>query len=419
MAKLFGCPINLEAEEEDGDGSSIAVATSFSAGLPPPVNQRETNIPYFRFLDSNSDSEFEYDSYRCFIDFFDRDSYIGLNRRLSSSTSCDFDIWGTQDMEVEIELELRIGSGSGSGSNDSVELGLQVGEIDQSRVEIDTGRVKIDLDRVEGDTSRVEVDTGRVEIDWDWVEIDTGRVEINPGRVEIDTGRVEINPDRVGVDSLVEVDTGRVETNPGRVEVDTSRVEIDWDRVEVGTGVTVEAMIVDEEQPVEANLLLEEEGLSWWDHNQEWPDLFFDTDLLEETTEVGTGFWDSTYGVTLPSIDELAQDHGEEDYEDVLARTFEESEVNGSPPASKRVVDELPDVVGVTSEELSIACAICKDEIVVEERVKRLPCKHYYHGECIVPWLGIRNTCPVCRYELPTDDVEYESNRRSQRRRLN
>ncbi|KAG2715365.1 hypothetical protein I3843_03G075600 [Carya illinoinensis] len=80
----------------------------------------------------------------------------------------------------------------------------------------------------------------------------------------------------------------------------------------------------------------------------------------------------------------------------------------GSPPAAKRVVENLP-FVELTVEELqtnALVCAVCKDAIVVEEKVRRLPCSHYYHGDCIVPWLSIRNTCPVCRYELPTEDTE-------------
>ncbi|MBA0834847.1 hypothetical protein Goarm_007170, partial [Gossypium armourianum] len=28
--------------------------------------------------------------------------------------------------------------------------------------------------------------------------------------------------------------------------------------------------------------------------------------------------------------------------------------------------------------------------------------------ECIIPWLVIRNTCPVCHHELPTNDAAYE-----------
>jgi len=86
------------------------------------------------------------------------------------------------------------------------------------------------------------------------------------------------------------------------------------------------------------------------------------------------------------------------------------------PPASKSIVDKLPTVV-ITREDVlneRALCAVCKDQIEVNEEVKRLPCSHWYHGDCILPWLGIRNTCPVCRYELPTDDPDYE-NRRTRR----
>ncbi|KAK7316257.1 hypothetical protein VNO77_35147 [Canavalia gladiata] len=97
---------------------------------------------------------------------------------------------------------------------------------------------------------------------------------------------------------------------------------------------------------------------------------------------------------------------------DVLFGQFLENEsaLKGSPPAAKSVVENLP-LVEMTKEELqgkNVACAICKDEILVEEKVRRLPCSHCYHGDCILPWLSIRNTCPVCRYELPTDDPDYE-----------
>lgn len=93
-----------------------------------------------------------------------------------------------------------------------------------------------------------------------------------------------------------------------------------------------------------------------------------------------------------------------------------ESALKGSPPAAKSVVENLVSVVLTLDyvKENNVACAVCKDEIGVEERATRLPCSHHYHGECIVPWLNMRNTCPVCRFELPTDDADYE--RRKERR---
>lgn len=97
---------------------------------------------------------------------------------------------------------------------------------------------------------------------------------------------------------------------------------------------------------------------------------------------------------------------------DTLLEQLVDNEINwrGSPPAAKRVVENLP-LVDLGKEDF-VVCAICKDEVVDGEMVNKLPCCHYYHGECIVPWLRIRNTCPVCRYELPTDDQDYETRNR-------
>lgn len=108
-----------------------------------------------------------------------------------------------------------------------------------------------------------------------------------------------------------------------------------------------------------------------------------------------------------------------EDYVDsegyeALLQALAENDIGarrGAPPASKSAVSALPTVVIASETEASV-CAICKDMVNIGETATKLPCGHDYHGDCIVPWLGSRNSCPVCRFELPTDDPEYEEERK-------
>ncbi|KAJ0266145.1 RING-type domain-containing protein [Hirschfeldia incana] len=79
------------------------------------------------------------------------------------------------------------------------------------------------------------------------------------------------------------------------------------------------------------------------------------------------------------------------------------------PPTSRSFIKDLPMVrLDVEKDEGAVICAVCKDEMNIGTEAVGLPCDHKYHTECIVPWLKTRNTCPVCRYELPTDDADYE-----------
>ncbi|CAN6722082.1 unnamed protein product [Malus baccata var. baccata] len=83
------------------------------------------------------------------------------------------------------------------------------------------------------------------------------------------------------------------------------------------------------------------------------------------------------------------------------------------PPASKQVVANLP-VITITEEVLKelgedADCCICKENLVVDDKMQELPCKHTFHPPCLKPWLDEHNSCPICRHELQTDDHVYEN----------
>ncbi|GKV05727.1 hypothetical protein SLEP1_g17701 [Rubroshorea leprosula] len=71
-------------------------------------------------------------------------------------------------------------------------------------------------------------------------------------------------------------------------------------------------------------------------------------------------------------------------------------------------------VVALPAVEVSgggVECVICKEEMREGRDACELPCQHLFHWICILPWLKKRNTCPCCRFELPSDDVYGEIER--------
>lgn len=86
-----------------------------------------------------------------------------------------------------------------------------------------------------------------------------------------------------------------------------------------------------------------------------------------------------------------------------------------APPASIKAIRQLP-MIRVAPEDLvdqnNRECCVCLEDNKLDEKVIRLPCAHIFHASCIVDWLANHScTCPVCRYELPTDDPQYEAGR--------
>merc|ERR1712168_525503 len=74
---------------------------------------------------------------------------------------------------------------------------------------------------------------------------------------------------------------------------------------------------------------------------------------------------------------------------------------SGAPPAPRETIDRLPKVT-ITKEqvEIKLQCSVCMEDYKVDETVHKLPCDHLFHENCIVPWLELHDTCPVCRKGL-------------------
>ncbi|OWM69299.1 E3 ubiquitin-protein ligase SIRP1-like [Punica granatum] len=92
---------------------------------------------------------------------------------------------------------------------------------------------------------------------------------------------------------------------------------------------------------------------------------------------------------------------------DLLLQHLAENDPNryGTPPARKEAIEALPTVaVKETSQ-----CSVCLDDLEMGTEAKEMPCKHKFHGKCILPWLELHSSCPVCRFQLPADETKLES----------
>lgn len=51
-------------------------------------------------------------------------------------------------------------------------------------------------------------------------------------------------------------------------------------------------------------------------------------------------------------------------------------------------------------------CCICMGDIILKQKALLLPCGHILHWKCGEIWLKKKNTCPLCRFELPEEKMK-------------
>lgn len=113
-------------------------------------------------------------------------------------------------------------------------------------------------------------------------------------------------------------------------------------------------------------------------------------------------------GATDQEIDEFIQRIGnmaENGENDELNRLFEQFKKEGPPPASEESLKNLilmePKEFSELHKNNSDNCSICQSELIdTEGKICCLPCKHFFHDDCVKQWLKMHNACPICRNKI-------------------
>ncbi|XP_055695257.1 E3 ubiquitin-protein ligase Iruka [Lutzomyia longipalpis] len=99
---------------------------------------------------------------------------------------------------------------------------------------------------------------------------------------------------------------------------------------------------------------------------------------------------------------------GHEGIDTIVTQLLNQMEGTGPPPLAREKIDEIPKGE-ICQEQVNtkLQCSVCLEDFQLSETVRQLPCSHLYHENCIVPWLELHGTCPICRKALSPEAEEF------------
>lgn len=64
---------------------------------------------------------------------------------------------------------------------------------------------------------------------------------------------------------------------------------------------------------------------------------------------------------------------------------------SGPPPMSEEQLDNLPTITIKDDQvkKTNLQCTVCMDDFQTGDQARQLPCEHFFHEDCIKPWLNI------------------------------
>ncbi|XP_046679670.1 E3 ubiquitin-protein ligase Iruka isoform X3 [Homalodisca vitripennis] len=92
---------------------------------------------------------------------------------------------------------------------------------------------------------------------------------------------------------------------------------------------------------------------------------------------------------------------GREGLDAIVTQLLNQMDGNGPPPLAQDKIQEIP-TAAITQDQVdsNLQCSVCWEDFKVSEPVRKLICEHVYHEPCIIPWLELHGTCPICRMTL-------------------
>lgn len=92
---------------------------------------------------------------------------------------------------------------------------------------------------------------------------------------------------------------------------------------------------------------------------------------------------------------------GREGLDTIVTQLLNQMDNTGPPPLEKEKIAEIPKVtISAEQVDMKLQCSVCWEDFQIDEVVRKLTCAHVYHESCIIPWLELHGTCPICRKSL-------------------
>ncbi len=96
-------------------------------------------------------------------------------------------------------------------------------------------------------------------------------------------------------------------------------------------------------------------------------------------------------------INQLYPDPDNMTYEELIALGDRIGEVNRG--FSNDQIEKIQ-VVEYSKSQKENICSICFSEYKLKEKIKKLPCNHLFHINCVDTWMKKEKKCPFCKEEV-------------------